>query len=125
MDAGGLAMSNTITHLIRSAMYCLPGLLMPATAHADITAPTMLPAQPISDAALSTMRATHGQSATVVAMPAAPTMQLSAVRLWDEIIPPVPAPKPQQNTGTHLDTTTNLHSQQLSVVHLSVGPVRH
>jgi hypothetical protein len=86
----------------RSAMLCLATACFANTAQADITG---IPGA-VSDALLASTRAANLQQSVVAnlsgAAPAgiapvnATNLASSSVRLWDEVIPPAPAPKPTQ-----------------------------
>ena len=91
----------------RSAMFCLAAACFASTAHADIIGVGAIGGLPatVSDALLAGARANLQRSIVTSIGSAAPTAiapvqstttVANNVRLWDEVIPPAPAPKPTQ-----------------------------
>lgn len=99
----------------RTAMFCLVTACFATAAQADITGVAGVPAS-VSDALLASTRAANLQQSVVANLSGiAPAMVAPVnatntansattvannVRLWDEVIPPAPAPKPTQATMT-------------------------
>ncbi|VVG70588.1 hypothetical protein PAP18089_01550 [Pandoraea apista] len=109
-EAGGHAMIRITVKTTRSAMFCLAAACFASAAQADITGGAGVSAS-VSDALLASTRAANFQHsvvanlsgvapATAVPVNATNTTTTVAnnVRLWDEVIPPAPAPKPTQAT---------------------------
>lgn len=95
----------------RSAMFCLVAACfasIASTAQADVIGAVAIGSAPaaVNDALLSSARAANLQPSIVTnvgspgpaaIVPAnAPITTANGVRLWDEVIPPAPAPKPAQ-----------------------------
>ncbi|VVE87972.1 hypothetical protein [Pandoraea bronchicola] len=93
----------------RSAMFCLAAAGFASTAQADITGAAGVPVA-VSDALLASTRAANlqqsvvanlsGATPAVIAPVHATNTASNSVRLWDEVIPPAPAPKPTQASMT-------------------------
>ncbi|WP_147284517.1 hypothetical protein [Pandoraea pulmonicola] len=93
----------------RSAMFCLASACLASSAHAELTTTGGVPVA-VSDALLATTHAANLQRglvgnlggvapATVAPVNATQTVA-NNVRLWDEVIPPAPSPKPTQASLT-------------------------
>lgn len=93
----------------RSAMFCLAAACFASAAQADVTGIAGVPIA-VSDALLASTRAANlqksvvanlsGAAPAVIAPVNATTVASNGVRLWDEVIPPAPAPKPTQASMT-------------------------
>lgn len=89
----------------RSAMFCMACACIASSAQADVTG-AGIPNIAVSDALLATTRAANLQQSVVAHLPGATPTALAPVsstlttannvRLWDEVIPPAPSPKPTQ-----------------------------
>lgn len=108
MEAGGHAMFKFTINATRSAMFCLAGACFASSAHADLASAGGLPVA-VSDALLASTHAANlqhglignlgnlgGAAPATVAPVNAPQPLANNVRLWDEVIPPAPSPKPTQ-----------------------------
>jgi hypothetical protein len=109
MEAGGHAMFKITVNTTRSAMFCLASACLASSAHADLTATGGAPVA-VSDAWLAATHAVNLQRslvgnlggvapATIAPVNATQTVA-NNVRLWDEVIPPAPSPKPTQASLT-------------------------
>ncbi|VVD83870.1 hypothetical protein [Pandoraea fibrosis] len=112
-EAGGHAMIRITIKTTRTAMLCLATACFASAAQADITGVAGVPAI-VSDALLASTRAANLQPSVVANLSGitragvapinatntanATTTIANNVRLWDEVIPPAPAPKPTQAT---------------------------
>ncbi|VVE45688.1 hypothetical protein PMO31116_04352 [Pandoraea morbifera] len=89
----------------RSAMFCLACACIASSAQADVTG-AGIPNIAVSDALLATTRAANLQQSVVAHLSGAKPTALAPVnstlttannvRLWDEVVPPAPSPKPTQ-----------------------------
>jgi hypothetical protein len=111
-QAGGHAMFKITVSTTRSATLCLAAACFASAAQADVMGATSLggiggaiPAT-VSDTLLASTRAANLQQSLVtrignagqvtIAPVNATTTVANNVRLWDEVIPPAPSPKPTQ-----------------------------
>ncbi len=109
MEAGGHAMLRINVKTTRSAMFCVAAACFAGSAQADIIG-IGVPNAAVSDALLATTQAANLQRSLVTNLsgtaPAAiapvnsTVTTANNVRLWDEVIPPAPAPKPTQASTT-------------------------
>ncbi|WP_150678646.1 hypothetical protein [Pandoraea pneumonica] len=122
-------MSYISVSTTRTAMFCVAVACFTAPVHADSFDVSAVPVA-VSDALLNSTRATNAQRALVTSLPgAAPsaiapltaTTVANNVRLWDEVIPPAPSPKPTQASTSGMPRTvvassqSNLQSTSLNV----------
>ncbi|VVD81674.1 hypothetical protein PHO31112_01135 [Pandoraea horticolens] len=108
-EAGGHAMFKITVKTMRSATFSLAAACFASAAQADITGIAGVPVA-VSDMLLASTRAANlqqsvvanlsGTAPVVVAPVNATTTTANNVRLWDEVIPPAPAPKPTQASAT-------------------------
>lgn len=88
----------------RSAVFCLAAACFASTAQADVIGVGGMPAT-VSDALLASTHAANisrslvtsiGSAGPTTIAPVNSTTVANNVRLWDEVIPPAPSPKPTQ-----------------------------
>ncbi|BET09321.1 hypothetical protein [Pandoraea sputorum] len=88
----------------RSAVFCLAAACFASTAQADVIGVGGMPAT-VSDALLASTHAANisrslvtsiGSAGPTTIAPVNSTTVANDVRLWDEVIPPAPSPKPTQ-----------------------------
>lgn len=88
----------------RSAVFCLATACFASTAQADVIGVGGMPAT-VSDALLASTHAANisrslvtsiGSAGPTTIAPVNSTTVANNVRLWDEVIPPAPSPKPTQ-----------------------------
>ncbi|MFK0375489.1 hypothetical protein [Pandoraea sp. NPDC090278] len=88
----------------RRAVFCLAAACFASTAQADIVGIGGMPAT-VSDALLASTHAANvsrslvtsiGSAGPTTIAPVNSTTVANNVRLWDEVIPPAPSPKPTQ-----------------------------
>ncbi|VVE67679.1 hypothetical protein PAN31117_02684 [Pandoraea anapnoica] len=88
----------------RSAVFCLAAACFASTAQADVVGVGGMPAT-VSDALLASTHAANisrslvtsiGNAGPTTIAPVNSTTVANNVRLWDEVIPPAPSPKPTQ-----------------------------
>lgn len=107
--AGGHAMFKITINASRTAIACLAGACFASPAHAELTGAGGMPVV-VSDALLATTRAANLHGGLVGNVGGAPSVGIAPVnatptsannvRLWDEVIPPAPSPKPTQASLT-------------------------
>lgn len=98
-------MFNISVSTTRSAVFCLAAACFASTAQADIVGVGGMPAT-VSDALLASTHAANisrslvtslGNAGPTTIAPVNSTATVANnVRLWDEVIPPAPSPKPTQ-----------------------------
>ncbi|WP_087722812.1 hypothetical protein [Pandoraea sp. PE-S2T-3] len=114
-------MSYIFDSKTRTAMFCVAVACITTPAYADSLDVGAVPAA-VSDALLNSTRATNAQRTLVVSnvpggaasaiAPVNATMTTANnVRLWDEVIPPVPSPKPTQASTSNLPRTVVASAQ--------------
>ncbi|VVE82022.1 hypothetical protein [Pandoraea sputorum] len=97
-------MFNISVSTTRSAVFCLAAACFASTAQADVIGVGGMPAT-VSDALLASTHAANisrslvtsiGSAGPTTIAPVNSTTVANNVRLWDEVIPPAPSPKPTQ-----------------------------
>lgn len=123
-------MSHNFVNTTRTAMFCVVVACFAAPVYADSFDVGVVPVA-VSDALLNSTRATNAQRTLVVTnlpgaapsaiAPLTTTTVANNVRLWDEVIPPAPSPKPTQASTSMPRTVVASSQSNLQSTSLNVG----